>query len=69
MRWLMLSYMMLVNAVSWAQRQRAYTIKPGEHIRTIMPVTEMYRYADFLPGILLFKDGTSTTGRGLYFEC
>lgn len=44
MRWLMLSYMMLVNAVSWAQRQRAYTIKPGEHIRTIMPVTEMYRY-------------------------
>lgn len=42
----------------WAQTGKKFEVKPGEKIFDVIPRNEIYKYAEFMAGVVLLRDGT-----------
>lgn len=60
--WFFLCLVLTWN-VSGAQGSKTYTIKPGDKVIDVIPITEIFQYPHFVTGKVVFKDGLATEGR------
>ena len=42
----------------WAQNGKKFEVKPGEKIYDVIPRNEIYKYAEFMDGVVHLRDGT-----------
>ncbi|RYZ51546.1 MAG: hypothetical protein EOP49_11440 [Sphingobacteriales bacterium] len=46
-----------------AQKQQTWTVKAGERVQDVIPLSELFRYDVFQPGTVYFNDGKLATAR------
>lgn len=49
-----------------AQKQKFFTVQPGENIYDVVPKHDVYEYSDFLPGYVIFKNGVRSSAKFNY---
>jgi hypothetical protein len=55
--------LILFGVAVTAQRPKTYTVPAGVEVKEIVPQKEVFEYPKFIPGLVVFRDGTKAPGK------
>jgi hypothetical protein len=63
MKSILLIVLLFTYLSPFAQKQKRYTIQPGESLFEVVPKDEMYEYPSFQNGVVYFRNGAKSVAR------
>jgi len=64
-----MKYVAVIFVLCWynfnvsAQKNKRYTVNPGQKIFEVIPQSDIYKYPEFTVGMVLIKDGTFASAK------